>query len=167
MVHLVFQLHVAASDHDGIVDVSPHLDRTDYQIAEEKQRGPGEGRNGEIDPDTALDDQDQQYRHPRRSKGEQQHHQEDGHHADHRVVRGKRGLKISLCGGVSSQVNTLSWVIFLGSFLDRIQKGVGLLSPLRQGQIDQHPVIFASLELQLGMFNLLPRLVQIVGLLLV
>ena len=57
---LLFQLRIVAGDNNGVVDVSAHLNGVDNQIAQEVQRRILNGRHGEVQPDTALDDQDQQ-----------------------------------------------------------------------------------------------------------
>ena len=77
MVHLIFQFHIPAADYDGVVDIGAHLDRADHQIAQEKEGRPGKGGNGEVNPDTALNYDNQQYGHPHRLEGEQQHQQHD------------------------------------------------------------------------------------------
>ncbi|MFR7745164.1 MAG: hypothetical protein ACLU3I_19425 [Acutalibacteraceae bacterium] len=63
------------------------MDRND-QIAHEEQRRVREDRDREIDPDNALNDEDEQDRHADRFECEQQHDQHDQNvdDADDRIV---------------------------------------------------------------------------------
>ena len=71
--HLCFAVAVAGGNHNGIVDIRTHLDGGDDEVAHEKDIIPGEGRHRKVEPDAALDDQDQQQGQPCRLEGEQQH----------------------------------------------------------------------------------------------
>ena len=57
--HRVLDLLIAAGNDDGIVDICAHLNGADHKVAHEEQRRICERRNGEVDPDTALNDQNQ------------------------------------------------------------------------------------------------------------
>ena len=126
-----------------------------------------ERRIGEIHPDTALDDQDQQDRHARRIEGEQQYHKndQDGHHADNDVIDLKGLFKFVLVRGISHHIDLSVRIIALGCFPDRIGKAVGLVSCLGQCEIDQHAVIRAALKLPLAHQHLGFGVGQRVGLL--
>ena len=63
MVHLIPQLVVAGCNDDGVIDVCTHLDGADDQVAHEVQRRVDKSGDGEVDPDRALDDEDQQDGH--------------------------------------------------------------------------------------------------------
>ena len=77
--HLLFQLAVPGGDDDGVIDVGAHLDGGDDQIAQEEDGFPGHAGEGEIDPDAALDHQDQQDGQTNGLEGEQQD-EDDEHH---------------------------------------------------------------------------------------
>ena len=143
------RFHIAAGDHDGVVDVGAHLDRGDDEVGDEKQVHMGEHRHGEVDPDGALDHQDEQQRHRHGLEGEQQHHQhdEDAHHADHHVVPGKGFLKLIGVCGVAHHVDAPVGIVRPGDLGDQIGEGIGLIAALRQVQIDQHPAEVLALEL--------------------
>ena len=162
MGHFVFQLHIPAGDDDGVVDVGAHLNGADHQIAHEEQRRAGKGGYGEVDPDAALDDQDQQDGHSDGLEGEQQHqqHDEDGHRADHRVVPTEGLLEVVFRAGIAHHVDVAFRVILPGGLRHGVQEGVGLLTALRQCQVDQHPVVGVALELEPGVGELLPGVVQ-------
>ena len=77
-----------AGDDDGIVDISTHLQCLDDQITQEIKGLTGDGGEGEIDPDTALDHDDQQNGKTHRLEGEQQDndHEEAGQNGDDQIV---------------------------------------------------------------------------------
>mgnify|MGYP006956379777 CR=1 FL=1 len=154
---------VSGGDHDGVIDVCTHLDGADHQIAQVEQRRIGKGGEAEVDPDGALDDQDQQNGHVGGLEGEQQHHQhdEDGHDADHLVVHGKGFFKVVLAGHVTGQIDIALRVILAGDLLDLVRKGVGGVACLQIGaQIDQDAVVILALQLGLAAQHLLLRIVQ-------
>ena len=156
MGHLGFQLLIPAGNHDGIVDIRAHLNGTNHQIAHEEQGRAGKGRNGEVNPDGALNHQNQQQRHTGRLEGEKQHyqHNEDGHNGNHQIICSEGQLKVLLYRGVAHHEDLSLRIIAPGNFPEGIQKGVGGFPALRQGQVDQHTVKVLSLKLLLCRFHL-------------
>ena len=149
MVLLRLQLLIAAGDDDGIVDVRAHLDGADDQVTEEEQVFSRDGREREVDPDTALNDQDQQQRHSRRVEREQQDKQHDQHRYDaHDRVIDREGLfKVVFVRGVARQIDVSIRIIAFRDVHDGVCKGVGLISADRQVQIEQHPAVLCALKL--------------------
>ena len=66
MGHMCFQFLIVAGDDDGIVNIGTHHNGIDDQITKEVQWLSRKGREREVDPDTALDHDDQQHWKSRR-----------------------------------------------------------------------------------------------------
>ena len=62
--HSPLQFVVPGGNNDGVVDVGAHLNGGHHQIAHKENGLPGDAGEGEIDPDAALDHQDQQEGQP-------------------------------------------------------------------------------------------------------
>ena len=88
MGHCVLQLLIAARDDDGVVDVRAHLDGAHDEVAHKEERRIRDRRDGEVDPDTALNDQYQQDRHARGLERKEQDDEDDQdrHDADDHIV---------------------------------------------------------------------------------
>ena len=71
--HFLFQFLIMAGDDNGVVDIRAHHNGVYNEVAQEVQRLARKGGDGEIDPDTALNDNDQQHRQTHRPEGKQQH----------------------------------------------------------------------------------------------
>ena len=129
--HLRLQLVVPGGDHDGVVDIGAHLDGGDDQIAQEENGLLGHAGEGKIDPDAALDHQNQQDRQSHRLEGEQQH-DDDEHHrqdADHDVVPGKGDGQVIVAGGIAHQIDAVRVVVPLRLLVDGLEESEGLLPP--------------------------------------
>jgi len=168
VVHLGLQLLIAAGNDDGVVDVCAHLNGADDQVSQIEQVFARNGREGEVDPDSALDDQDQQDGHTGGLEGEQQHHQHDEHaqDADHGVIHGEGLLEVIFAGGVTGNVHVPIGIIASGNVQQGVRKGVSLVAADRQGQIDQHPAELGTLQLILGAEHLGLSVLQGLGLVL-
>ena len=73
---------ISRRDHDSVIDVRAHLDRTDDQITQEINIPPQHGGQCEIDENSALDHQNLHQRQPDRTKRKKQHHQHEQHRYD-------------------------------------------------------------------------------------
>ena len=122
----------------------------------------GEHRNGEVDPDGALDDQNQQQGHRHGFEGKEQHHQhdEDAHHADDDVVPGEGFLKLIGVGGVSDDENLPIGVMPAGHLGDGVGEGVGLVAADGKVEIDQHAAVVCALELELAVCHAVGSIAQ-------
>ena len=167
VVHLALQLLIARGDDDGIVDVRAHLDGADDQIAEEEQVFARDRRDGEVDPDTALNDEDQQQRHARGFEREQQDDEHDEHRddADDRVVDGEGLFKVVFVRAVARDVDRAVGIVFLGDLMHEVGELIRLVAADGQVQIDEHPAEVLTLELVLRAGHLHLRVVQHRGLL--
>ena len=156
MGHGALDLLIAAGNHDSVIDIRAHLDRADHKVTHEKHAGSRKGRNGEVDPDAALNDYDQQKRHTGGFERKEQYHQHDEqrHDADHSIVTGKGFFKIVFRGGIARHINISIRVIALRRFPNGIKEGVGLVAAFRQRQIQQHPAVILALKLRLGALHL-------------
>ena len=167
MVHLALQLLIARGDDDGIVDVRAHLDGADDQIAEEEQVFARDRRDGEVDPDTALNDEDQQQRHARGFEREQQDDEHDEHRddADDRVVDGEGLFKVVFVRAVARDVDRAVGIVFLGDLMHEVGELIRLVAADGQVQIDEHSAEVLALKLVLRAGHLHLRVVQHRGLL--
>ena len=161
--HSGFQVRVPRGDHDGIVDVRAHLDGGHDQIAHKENIGVAQGREGEVDPDTALNHQDQQNRQPHRRKGKHQyqHHEHYRQHADHHIVPGEGHRLVVVAGGVAHQQHIVRAVTGIHDPVDGLQEGKGLLPLLGQVQIQHHAGVVLPHHLCLGIRDLPVSIVDI------
>ena len=113
-------------------------------------------REGEVDPDTSLDHQDQQQRHAHGFKGEQQHHQHDqnGDDAYHCIILTECLLEVIFLGALTGNKYGSIRIITLRHSPDFIYKIKGGLSAFGQCKIQEHPAVPGSGKLILGPLNL-------------
>ena len=147
--HFVLELHEAAGRDDGVVDVRAHLDGRDDQIAEEEQGAVRDGGDAVVDPDTALDDQDQQHRDPGRFEREQQNDQHDQDRQDRHddIVARERGLEVLLRRGIAHDVHVAVRIIAARDGADLVKEVVGLIAAHGEVQIDEHAAVVIGLQL--------------------
>ena len=93
---LLLEFHVMAGYDNCIVNIRTHLDSADDQIGQEEKVAVAERRHREVAPDTALDDQDQQYRQAAGPEGEQQHqdYKRNRQNADEQIIMLKGGTEV-------------------------------------------------------------------------
>ena len=151
-----------AGNDDGIVNVGAHLDGTDNQVAKEVQRGVLNGGEGEIQPDGALNHNDEQHRQTRRLEGEQQNEDDEQRrqHADEVVVVHEGAGQVQRTGGVAHHIALLFGIVALQHLMDGAEEGEGLFTFLRQIQIHHQTAVFLALQLQFGLFQLVEQVVQ-------
>ena len=101
--HPGLEVGIPGGNDDGVVDIRAHLDGGNDQIAHEEDVGVQHRGEGEVDPDTALNDQDQQNGQAHGHKGEHQHqnHEYHGQDADHHIVSGEGNGLVIVAGGVA------------------------------------------------------------------
>ena len=128
LIHGLPQLPIAGGDHYGIVDIGAHLDRAHDQVAQEKDIVPFHGGDGEVDPDAALDHQDQQQRHPKGFEGEKQdqHHQRKAHKPHDGVIGSKRVPETHGADRIAGE-HDAALVILPRDPMDPLQEEEGLL----------------------------------------
>lgn len=119
-------------------------------------------REGEIDPDAALNDNDQQHRQARRLERKQQHHNNEkrGQNGDHQIVGDKGSGQISAAGGIAHHI-VIILIIPANDGAHLIQERIGLIPFLGQSQIDHHPAVGVVLKLGLGQLQLRKQVVDL------
>ena len=165
MLHLILQLVETGGDDDGVVDVRAHLDGADDEVAHEVEVGPHEIREREVDPDSALDDHDEQDGHTDGLEGEQQHQQDDkdGHDVDDDIVDGEGLLEIVLVGGVTGHVEFAVRVILPGDGADGVGELISSLAGFQRGaQVDEDAVVVVALQLGQCALHLVAGVVEVV-----
>ena len=150
-----------AGNNDSIVNVCTHLDGVDNQVTQEVQRLMLDGRHREVDPDTALNDNDEQHRQTGRFEGEQQDNdnKQSGQHTDQHIILAKGAGQIFDVGGVTDNVG-IAAVILSNQGVHRIQEVHGLATFFRQVQVDNQAAVFIALQLQLCLVQLFKQVIQ-------
>ena len=159
--HLLFQVAVVAGNDDGVVDVGAHLDGVDDEVAQEIQRLILQCGHREVDPDAALNDDDEQDGQTHRLEGEEQnqHNEEGRQNADEDVILPERAGQILDVGGVAHHVIVAA--VMLGEdVVDGIQELHRLVAFLGQVEVDHHAAVLVALQLDLGPVELVEEIVQ-------
>ena len=121
-------------------------------------------RHREVDPDTALNDDDEQHRQTGRLEGEQQdqNNEQRRQHTDEQVILTERAGQVHGAGGVADNIERILVVVFADDVVHPVDKGKGLVSLLGQVQIDDHTAVAVALQLLLGLVQLVKQIVQCV-----
>ena len=101
-----------AGDHNGIINICAHLDGVYDQIAQEEKRFVLQIRERKINPDTALDDHNEQYREPCGIEGKQQDNddKQGGEDTDQQIVLNERRRQVIIAGGVANHIHIFSLI---------------------------------------------------------
>ena len=151
-----------ARDNDGVVDVCTHLNGVDDQVAEEVQRGVLQVRHREVDPDTALNDDDQQHGQTRGLECEQQDqdNEQRGQHTDQQVILAEGAGQVHGARRIADNVERIGGVVFADDVVHLVDEGERLVGLLGQVQIDDHTAVIVALQLLLGFIELVEQVVQ-------
>ena len=161
VVHDFLQVGVVAGDNDGVVDVRAHLDGVDDEVAQEVQLRVLQVRERKVDPDTALNDDDEQHGQTRRLEGEQQNqnNEQRGQHADEQVVLAEGAGQVHGAGGIAYHV-VVTGIILAHDVVDLVHEGESLVAFLGQVQVGDQAAVLVALQLDLGLVELGEQVVQ-------
>ena len=139
----------AAGDDDGVIDVRAHLDGHDDQIAVEEDIAAHEPRDGEVDADAALDDQNEQDRHAERAEREEQdeHDEEQTRERDDEVVLLEGFLEVIGVRGVADRDDLVRRVILLGNHVHAVDEVEGLLTLDGELELEDEAAVVLALQL--------------------
>ena len=121
--HLALEVGVPCGNNDSIVDIGAHLNRGNNEVAHEEDVGVHHRGEGEVDPDTALNYQNQQNGQAHGHKGEHQH-QNDEHHGqdtNHQVIPGEGHGLVIVAGGVADKIYIVLAVVGVHDAVERFQ----------------------------------------------
>ena len=161
VVHDFLQVGVVAGDNDGVVNVRAHLDRVDDEVTQEVQLRVLQIRERKVDPDTALNDDDEQHRQTGRLEGEQQNqnNEQRRQHADEQVVLAEGAGQVHGAGGIAYHV-VVTVIILAHDVMDLVHKGESLVAFLGHVQVGDQAAVLVTLQLDLSLVQLGEQVVQ-------
>ena len=147
---------------NGIVNIRAHLDGADDQIGQEEKVAVAERRHREVAPDTALDDQDQQYRQAAGPEGEQQHqdYKRNRQNADEQIIMLKGGTEVEAAGRIADEITLVE--IPCNQTVQNIQIRIAFLALGRQIQFYDNSAPVIALQLELGVLQFFFQIVQLI-----
>ena len=130
------------------------IDGIDDEITQKIQGFSRQSGERKVDPDTALNDNNQQYGQARRLERKKQHqnNKERGEDGNHQIVRNERCRQVSGTGGITHHIIVIC-VVFSDDGTHFVQEGVGFLPLFRKRQINDHAAVPVILQLRLGLFQ--------------
>ena len=118
-------------------------------------------RERKVDPDTALNDDDEQHRQTGRLEGEQQNqnNEQRRQHADEQVVLAEGAGQVHGAGGIAYHV-VVTVIILAHDVMDLVHKGESLVTFLGHVQVGDQAAVLVTLQLDLSLVQLGEQVVQ-------